>query len=130
MDLRKFKLDVSAFSSMTCMWAPEVRVDRATGQIRMDRETGQPTYSVGVSARYAGEKEAGVMDVQVVGEPVGLVEGQSVKVYDLVMRKYTLDSGREGWSFLASAITPLTVAAPSSPEAPAAGKGASRSAAA
>lgn len=126
-------MDANRLTQWTCMWAPEVRVDRATGEIRTDRATGQPTYSVGVSCRYAGEREADVLDIQVVGEPVGLVEGQPVRVFDLEMRPYEVE-GRSGYTFRASAITAAGADAPPKPEPAtatvAAARGAGRGAAA
>lgn len=101
-------MDVSRLTGFTCMWAPEVRVNTQTGEVRTDRATGAPTYSVGVVCRYAGEREADVLDITLVGEPpVGLVEGGAVRVFDLELRPWEVE-GRSGWSFRASAVTAVS----------------------
>jgi len=129
MSLRRFPLDVSRLTGFTCVWAPEVRVDRVSGEVRTDRATGQPTYSVGVACRIPDEREADVLDIQVIGAPVGLVEGAAVRVFDLELRPWEVD-GRSGFSFRASAITIDAPAASQSAETPAVGKAAGGKAAA
>ena len=94
----------------------------------MDRATGQPTYSVGVACRIPDEREADVLDIQVIGAPVGVVEGAAVKVFDLELRPWEVD-GRSGFSFRASAITIDAPAASSAPETPATGRAGGKAAA-
>lgn len=124
MSMRSIPVDISRLTGLMCASAPEIRVDPTTGEIRTDRASGQPLYLVGVVVKLAGTRLAYVIDVQVAGEPVGVAEGQPVRVYDLEARPWEVD-GRSGMSYRASAITAENSAS-SSPESQPAGKGAGR----
>ena len=126
MSLRSIPVDISRLTGFMCASAPEIRVDPTTGEIRTDRESGQPLYLVGIVVKLAGTRLAYVLDVQVPGEPVGIREGQPVKVYDLEARPWEVD-GRSGMSYRASAITAES-AGSSAPDAAGSGKGSGRGA--
>lgn len=102
--MKRIPVDVTRLTGALCVSAPEVKADPQTGEIRTDRATGQPVYLVGVSVKLAGERKAYVLDVQVPGEPVGVVEGAAVRLFDLVAVPWEVD-GRTGLSFRASAVT-------------------------
>jgi hypothetical protein len=104
MSMRSIPVDVSRLTGFMCASAPEVRVDPTTGEMRLDRDSGAPLYLVGVVVKLVGTRLAYVLDVQVAGEPVGIKEGQAVKLYDLEARPWEVD-GRSGMSYRASAIT-------------------------
>src|SRR5581483_4182491 len=98
MSLRSIPVDISRLTGFMCASAPEIRVDPTTGEIRTDRESGQPLYLVGIVVKLAGTRLAYVLDVQVPGEPVGIREGHPVKLYDLEARPWEVD-GRSGMSY-------------------------------
>jgi hypothetical protein len=126
MSLRVIPVDVSRLTGFMCVSAPEVRMDPTTGEIRTDRTSGLPLYVVALVCKVAGSRPAYVLDVQVPGEPVGLVEGQPVQVYDLEARPWEVD-GRSGMSYRASAIT-AEASASSTPETAGSRKAAGRDA--
>ena len=108
MTLRTIPIDTAKLSLWLCASAPEVRSDPTTGEIRKDRDSGQPLYLVGVLVKVAGERRAYVLDVQVPGEPSGLVEGETVKVADLEAAPWERD-GRSGVTYRATSIVPAPV---------------------
>lgn len=119
MAMRTIPVDVSKLEGFICVSAPELRVDPTTGEVRTDRVTREPLYLVGVVCRISGNRAAYVLDIQLVGEPAGLVEGQEVTVCDLVAVPWEVD-GRSGMSYRASAITPAhPAAAPAASPGPA-----------
>ena len=126
MSMRSIPVDISRLTGFMCASAPEVRVDPTTGEVRTDRASGQSLYLVGVVVKLAGTRLAYVLDVQVAGEPVGVVEGQPVRVFDLEARPWEVD-GRSGMSYRASAITAENPASAASESLPA-GKGSGRAA--
>lgn len=88
---------------MFCTSLPEVRADIHTGEVRVDQATGQPLYLVGILVKVTGERRAYVLDVQVPGEPMDLVEGQPVVVEGLEGCPWERD-GRSGVVYRAAAI--------------------------
>lgn len=126
MSMRSIPVDTSRLTGFVCASAPEIRVDPTTGEIRTDRESGQPLYLVGIVVKLAGTRLAYVIDVQVPGEPVGVVEGKPVRVLDLEARPWEVD-GRSGMSYRASAITAETGTSQAA-DAAGSGKGSGRGA--
>ncbi len=126
MSMRSIPVDITRLTGFMCASAPEIRVDPTTGEIRTDRESGQPLYLVGIVVKLAGTRLAYVIDVQVPGEPVGIREGQPVKVHDLEARPWEVD-GRSGMSYRASAITAETAGSQAA-DASGSGKGSGRGA--
>jgi len=102
--MKRIPVDTSRLTGALCVSAPEVKADPVTGEIRMDKATGQPVYLVAVAVKLTGERKAYVLDVQVPGEPVGVVEGAPVRLFDLVAVPWEVE-GRTGLSFRASAVT-------------------------
>lgn len=119
MTMRTIPVDLGQLSGFTCALLPEAVADRETGEARTDRDSGLPLYQVGVNVRLTGTREAYALLVQVPGEPVGLVEDERVKLYDLRAVPWNRD-GRSGVTYRASAITPANAPAPARP-APAPG---------
>ena len=110
MTLRNIPIDLGKLTGLLCTSAPEVRSDMVTGEVRTDRTTGLPLYLVGVLVKVEGERRAYVLDVQVPGEPVGLVEGEPLAVEGLEAAPWERD-GRSGVTYRASAIRPGPVVA-------------------
>lgn len=79
--------------------------DFATGEVRIDRATGQPLYRVHLTVILPGEVRPQVWSVSVVGEPKGIQPGQVVGIDDLVATEWEIE-GRHGIAFKASAIYP------------------------
>jgi hypothetical protein len=120
--MRTIPIDVGQLSGFTCALLPEAVADRETGEARTDRDSGLPLYQVGVNVRLTGTREAYALLVQVPGEPVGLVEDERVKVYDLRAVPWNRD-GRSGVTYRASAVTPANAPAPGRPTTPAGSSG-------
>lgn len=107
-------IDTAKFTGIICAVAPAPRLaNRETGQLRVDRETGQTVYQVGLCLMSGAS--ADVVNVSVPGEPRGVQLGMPVQVRDLVATPWE-NEGRHGIAFRATEIKPL--AAPA-----AAGKG-------
>jgi hypothetical protein len=122
--IRNIPVDAGRLSGFTCTVGPQLYADRETGEARTDRDSGLPLYQVGVTVRLVGTREAEVITVQVPGEPVGLVEDERVRVYDLAVAYWSRE-GRSGLTYRASAITPANAPAPAAStavETPAASK--------
>jgi hypothetical protein len=127
--LRNIPVDTHRLSFLFCTSLPEARTEPDTGEVRVDRHTGQPLYLVGIAVKVEGERAAYVLDVQVPGEPTGLVVGQPVVVEGLEASPWECE-GRSGAIYRATAIkadaqavTP-TPPVPSKPAGP--GKAGSR----
>lgn len=126
MTMRTIPIDVGRLSGFTCSLLPAPYTDRETGEARRDRESGLPLFLVGVNVSNPQAREAYSLTIQVPGEPVGLVENQVVRVFDLTASPWDRD-GRSGVTYRASAITPATAPAPAPavsapPDASAAGR--------
>ena len=121
MTMRTIPIRTESLTGFICAYAPEPNTDRTTGEIKKDRATGQDQYLVGVLVTYrdpedsAARPESVVLTVQV-PKPgaVGLVEGQRVKVYDLIARPWDRE-GRSGVTYRASAVAAVTGSAPGAP---------------
>ena len=128
MTLRNIPVDLGQLSGLLCTSAPEVRADMVTGEVRTDRTSGLPLYLVGVLVKVAGERRAYVLDVQVPGEPAGLVEGRPVTLEGLEAAPWERD-GRSGVVYRAKAVRPGGPGAPAAPSGASAPVSASSSAA-
>jgi hypothetical protein len=114
--LRNIPVDLGKLSGLLCTSAPEVRADINTGEVRTDRASGLPLFLVGVLVKVEGERRAYVLDVQVPGEPAGLVEGQPVTIDSLEAAPWDRD-GRSGVVYRATAIRPGPASPAASPVA-------------
>jgi hypothetical protein len=119
-EIRHIPVDTGRLAGFTCTVGPMPYTDRESGEARTDRESGLPLFQVGVTVRLVGEREAETWLVQVPGEPVGLVEDEKVRVYDLSVSHWSRE-GRSGLTYRASAITPVNAPAPASTAATGAG---------
>jgi hypothetical protein len=98
-------IDTAKYTGIICAVAPVPRMaNRETGQVRVDRETGQTLYQVGLCLM-AGTS-ADVVNVTVPGEPAGVQRGMPVQVRDLVATPWE-NEGRHGIAFRAAEIRPL-----------------------
>lgn len=131
MTMRTIPIRTESLSGFICAYAPEPNTDRTTGEIKKDRATGQDQYLVGVLVTYrdpedtAARPESVVLTVQVPKSgAVGLVEGQRVKVFDLIARPWDRE-GRSGVTYRASAVAAASGTVPAAPSsaADAAGSG-------
>ncbi|MFF5586881.1 SCO3933 family regulatory protein [Streptomyces hygroscopicus] len=112
-------IDTAKFTGIICAVAPTPRVaNRETGQLRVDRETGQTLYQVGLCLMAGTMAE--VVNVSVPGEPTGVQNGMPVQVRDLHATPWE-NEGRHGIAFRAAEIKPL--AAPASSSSASARKG-------
>jgi hypothetical protein len=103
--MRSIPVNVEAFAGFTCVMAPEAKVANLdTGEVRKDRATGKTVYEVALVAMRG--RDSSVIRVAIVGEPVGITLGASVRVTDLEAVPWDRD-GRSGVSWRAGAIVPL-----------------------
>ncbi|WP_443612929.1 SCO3933 family regulatory protein [Actinospica acidithermotolerans] len=109
--MRVIPVDWGRLCNVLCTAAPEVRSDFTTGEVRTDRESGKPLYLVGVLVKVEGDRRAAVLDVEVAGEPVGLVEGEPVVLDRLEARPWERE-GRSGVTYRAESITPARATTP------------------
>ena len=94
----------SAFAGLVCVMAPEAKlVDIDTGEVKKDRRSGQPMWTVGVCAMRG--RDSSVIQVTVVGEPSGLGVGIPVRVVGLEASPWERD-GRSGIAWRAEKILP------------------------
>ena len=113
-------IDTARFTGIICAVDPVPRLaNRETGQVRVDRQTGQTIYQVGLCLMSG--TAADVVTVSVPGEPSGVQRGMPVQVRDLVATPWE-NEGRHGIAFRAAEIKPLS--APPSTPSRSAGKGA------
>lgn len=104
-----FKIDVStAVVFVATAPAPKL-VNKQTGEIAMDRETGAPLTTVGLLISDEGEGNLYQVTVPNTGVPEGLAPGTPVSVIGLKARDWENEFNgqkRHGISFRAVAITP------------------------
>lgn len=104
-----FKIDVStAVVFVATALAPKL-VNKQTGEIAMDRETGAPLATVGLLISDEGEGNLYQVTVPNTGVPEGLAPGTPVSVIGLKARDWENEFNgqkRHGISFRAVAITP------------------------
>ena len=103
--MRSIPVDLSQLNYIMVTSAPEVRADLNTGEVRTDRTTGKPLFLVGVLVKVEGERRAYVLDVQVPGEPVGIVEGTFVTVGKMEAVPWERD-GRSGVVYRVNELHP------------------------
>jgi len=101
--LRNHWLDLDKQLKLRCAYPAQIRTVYGTGEIVMDRETGKPTYTIGVKIRVEGEDKADIIDLQVVGEPVGIEEDDPVILEGFSARFWERE-GRAGMTYRATAI--------------------------
>ncbi|MFI8080485.1 hypothetical protein ACIF6L_06830 [Kitasatospora sp. NPDC086009] len=108
-----FKIDLStAFVFVVVPPAPKL-VNKQTGEIAMDRETGARLLTVGLTVADEGEANLYTVTVPETGISEGLGVGMSVAVTGLKARDWENEFNgqkRHGISFRAAAITSLVPA--------------------
>jgi hypothetical protein len=90
-----------------CAYPVAVRTVYGTGEIVMDRDSGKATYVIGIKIRVEGEDKADLIDVQVVGEPVGIEEDDPVIIEGLSARFWERE-GRAGITYRATSVRKVT----------------------
>lgn len=118
MTMRTIPIRTESLSGFICAFAPEPNADRATGEIRKDRSTGQDQYLIGVMVTYrdpdeGSRPEAVVLTIQVPrsGLGGGLVEGQRVAIQELIARPWERE-GRSGVTYRAASVEVAAAAVP------------------
>jgi hypothetical protein len=102
--MRSIPVDVTAFTAWLCVAAAEPRlVDAVSGEVRRDRQSGRTVYSVGLCGLRG--RDSSVVQVSVVGEPVGLVVGAPVVPVGLEASPWERD-GRSGVAWRAAQLHP------------------------
>lgn len=108
-----FKIDTStAFVFVVVPPAPKL-VNKQTGEIAVDRETGARMYTVGLTIADDGEANLYTVSVPETGISEGLAVGMPVAVTGLKARDWENEFNgqkRHGISFRAMAITSLVPA--------------------
>ena len=90
--------------------------DRRTGEVRIDDATGETLHVVHTMVFIPGQAKPDVWSIRVVGEPKGVVQGQPVRVVDLMASDWEFQSDqgmRHGISGRAGSIGPATATASS-----------------
>jgi len=97
------RLPVSTLGMTLIVGGIEPVVDRSTGAVRIDRESGRPLFTVHVMAVSAGDAKPEQWPVRVTGEPSGFGVGSTVQVKNLVAVTWEMED-RHGLSFRAESV--------------------------
>jgi len=97
------RLPVSTAGMTLIVGGIEPVVDRSTGAVRIDRESGRPLFTVHVMAVSAGGAKPEQWPVRVSGEPSGFGVGSTVRVTNLVAVTWEMED-RHGLSFRAESV--------------------------
>ena len=103
------RLPVSTQGMTLIVGGIEPVVDRSTGAVRIDRDSGAPLFTVHVMAISAGDPKPEQWPVRVSGEPSGFGVGGVVQVKNLVAMTWEMED-RHGLSFRAESITAVSAA--------------------
>ncbi|GCB53542.1 hypothetical protein [Streptomyces sp. NL15-2K] len=98
-------IDITRLGAIRCLIAPEPRTT-PEGEVRRDRE-GNPLWITGLSVRQAEGRGLDTIHVTTSNQPQGLVEGAEVKVTNLWANEWAV-GGRNGTSYRADAIAPVS----------------------
>ena len=109
-DMRAIPVNSGAFAGFLCVMAPEAKLANVdTGEVRTDRKTGEVVFTLGVVAMRG--RDSSVIQVSVVGEPVGISVGAPLREVDLEAVPWERE-GRSGIAWRAVSVTPLNGAVP------------------
>ncbi len=111
--MSSFKIDTST-AVVVLMVAPTPKVNRQTGEVLTDRESGDKLMTLGVTVADEGEANLYTINVPESGIPEGLTVGMPVAVTGLRARTWeNTFNGEKRWglAFRAVAVTPLVPAA-------------------
>ena len=111
MTIQDMPIDPGRLRNVRLAVGAEPRADFNTGEVRTDRETGLPVYRVAVLVKPETSRKAYVLEIDVPGEPQGLVEGEPVQLHDLTISTWERE-GRSGETYRASAVTPAIATTP------------------
>ncbi|MBA3339355.1 MAG: hypothetical protein H0T54_06370 [Geodermatophilaceae bacterium] len=103
------RLPVSTQGMTLIVGGVEPVVDRSTGAVRVDRESGRPLFTVHVMAVSAGDAKPEQWPVRVCGEPAGFGVGSTVAVKNLVAVTWEMED-RHGLSFRADSVQAVSAA--------------------
>ena len=113
-----FKVDTST-AVIVLMVPPTEKINRQTGEILTDRDTGAKLMTLGVTVADEGEANLYTVNVPATGIPEGLAVGMPVAVTGLRARAWeNTFNGEKRWglTFRAVAVTPLVPAASAAAE--------------
>lgn len=85
-----------------------VTTDFQTGEVRLDKQTGKPFYSVEVSARVEGKRDKSITKVKVLEKPDFELEYLTEVVFkgNVRLTHYVTNNNRLGLSIVADGIAP------------------------
>lgn len=85
-----------------------VTTDFQTGEVRLDKQTGKPFYSVEVSARVEGKRDKSITKVKVLEKPDFELEYLTEVVFkgNVRLTHYVTNNSRLGLSIVADGIAP------------------------
>lgn len=85
-----------------------VTTDFQTGEVRLDKQTGKPFYSVEVSARVEGKRDKSITKIKVLEKPDFELEYLTEVVFkgNVRLTHYVTNSNRLGLSIVADGIAP------------------------
>ncbi|MFG2194448.1 hypothetical protein [Streptomyces sp. NPDC048639] len=109
-----FKIDTSTAAIFVAVAPSPKVVNRQTGEIAVDRETGAQMLTIGLTVADDGAADLYTVSVPETGISEGLTLGMPVAVTDLKARSWENEfNGQKRWgiAFRAVAITPLAPAA-------------------
>ena len=108
--MSSFKIDLSTAVTFVAVEPKQKVINRETGEVAIDRETGAKMMTLGLTVADDGEANLYTVSVPETGIPSGLVPGMPVAVTGLRARDWENTFNGEkrfGIAFRAVAITPL-----------------------
>ncbi|MDQ0843359.1 hypothetical protein [Streptomyces sp. V1I6] len=98
-----FKIDTSTAVVFVAVEPQAKVINKQTGEIAVDRETGAKMMTVGLTVADEGEANLYTVSIPETGVPEGITLGMPVKVVGLKARDWERD-GRHGIAFRAVAL--------------------------
>lgn len=86
----------------------KLTTDYQTGEVRQDKQTGKPFYTIEVSARVEGKRDKSITSVKVLEKPAFELEYLEEVVFkgNVRLTHYVTPNNRLGLSIVADAIVP------------------------
>lgn len=86
----------------------KLTTDYQTGEVRQDKQTGKPFYTIEVSARVEGRRDKSITSVKVLEKPAFELEYLEEVVFkgNVRLTHYVTPNNRLGLSIVADAIVP------------------------
>lgn len=87
----------------------EITASQFNGEIKLDRETGQPTWKIGLSAKFEGLPRRVPLDVLIVAaEPPSIEIGTEVSLTSPTVAFWLLKNGKAGVTVRARDVVPAS----------------------